>query len=165
MSLADWRTMPPPAALDKGVIAACSNDPGGPAATLKPTPEEQRAGVVVCGYVSRVGRFSFPQPFALQGRFRTTDVRYDFQNSSLTKIECDASVDAYDALVAKLKGQYGAASRLVRDHVTTELGELPRVTQTWVTPRGVVELKDPVAPFSQLSLIVAAHATRGAPGG
>jgi hypothetical protein len=165
MSLADWRKMPPPAALETNVAPTCSNDPNGAIASLKPTATEQEAGVVICSYVSRYGRFSFPQQFALQGRFRTTGLRYDFRNGLLTEIDCDASVDAYDALIAKLKSEYGASSSLVRDHVATELGDLPRVTQTWVTPRGVVALKDPVAPYSQLRLSVAAPVPQAGPGG
>lgn len=158
MSLADWRAMRPPGPLSPNVKAVCSSDPGGGGASLAPSPAQRKAGVVVCGYISRYGRYAFPQGFALDGPYSVTQVRYDFRGGRLAEIDCDAPIGAYDRLVADLKTRYGASSRLVRDHVTTEIGALPRVIQTWATPRGAVELRDPVPPFSQLRLSVIAPA-------
>ncbi|HEX3887997.1 MAG TPA: hypothetical protein VHW05_10910 [Phenylobacterium sp.] len=164
MSLADWRAMPPPGPLSPNVKPVCSNDPGGAGASLAPNPAQLKAGMVVCGYISRYGHYTFPQRFALDGPYSVTQVRYDFRAGRLAEIDCDAPVGAYDRLVADLKTRYGASSRLVRDHVKTEIGVLPRVIQTWATPRGAVELRDPVPPFSQLRLSVIAPAVPRAQG-
>jgi hypothetical protein len=155
VSIAVWRAGPPPAPLDPKVMATCSSDPDGGVASLKPTSAQAAAGIVVCGYVSHWGRYGFPQRFALEGPFRTNSVRYLFRDGRLSEIDCAAPVDAYNALMATLTLQYGPATHTFRDRVATELGDLPRVTQTWDRPSGLIELKDPVAPFSQLQLRIA----------
>lgn len=160
MSLEAWRAMPPPGALTPNVKATCSNDPGAAGSGLVPTPDDRKAGMVLCAYLSRYGRFSFPERFTLDKHYRTTRLRYVFQNDRLIEIRCRAPVDAYVPLEARLKARYGPAGKLVRDKVSTGAGSLARVTQTWSTPQGSVQLTDPVPPFSDLSLrFVAAGAS------
>ena len=164
MSLAAWRAMPPPGKLTPNVRAICSSDTDAAGSGLAPTPEQRKAGVVVCAYLSRYGRFSFPEHFPLDDHYRTTRLRYVFKGDRLIEIRCRAPVNAYLPLQARLKARYGPAGKLVRDQVSTSAGRLPRVTQTWSTAKGSVELTDPVPPFSDLGLRFVASGTPPAAG-
>jgi hypothetical protein len=159
MSLEAWRAMPPPGKLTPNVQATCSSDTNAAGSGLAPTPEQRKAGVVLCAYLSRYGRFSFPEHFALDDHYRTTRLRYVFKDDRLIEIRCRAPVGAYLPLEARLKARYGPTGKLVRDRVSTSAGSLPRVTQTWSMAQGSVELTDPVPPFSDLGLRFVASGT------
>jgi hypothetical protein len=68
------------------------------------------------------------------------------------EIDFNASVDAYDDVVAMLEKNFGAPTLTVRDKVRTSIGFFPRVRQTWRTSGGNVSLIDPGADPVQLSV-------------
>jgi hypothetical protein len=79
-------------------------------------------------------------------------MRFTFVQGRLQSIEYHVSTDVFDDLTHRLSARYGQPSRLVRDSVRTEAGVFPRVRESWNTPRGVLEVTDPVRPFNELSV-------------
>ncbi|MFI4963756.1 MAG: hypothetical protein ACHP9T_00175 [Caulobacterales bacterium] len=151
MTEAAWKAMPPPGRLSPHARPACSNDAGG-APGLTQAAVRQSAGPVVCAYVDAYGKLSLPEAFTLDAKYRVDQMTVSFANDRLVEIRCNASTDAYDALVHDFQARYGPTAKLVRDKVRTEIGLLPRVTQTWSTPAGAIQLVDPTPPYTELSL-------------
>ncbi len=151
-----WKTLKFPGATSARVEPVCSDEPATATGGLLPAGTDLKAGVVVCGYLSRYGRYYLPQVISLGLRLQARHLRFTFVNGRLSSMEYRASVDAFNDLTARLTARYGPPTKLVRDTVRTELGAFPRVRQTWRTSRGQIELVDPVQPFTDLSVRLAA---------
>lgn len=147
MSLADWKTLTPPA--DAGVDAQ-------PVCTPQPTP-----GQVACAYDSEVGHETLPLQLRLDDRYRARNVAYVFTSGRLTEIRFSTSVDAYSDVVAMLTTRYGPPSRTQRDTIKSEVGRLQRVRQVWRTPAGVVSLADPAPTPTALTVRMDAAGAAG----
>jgi hypothetical protein len=89
-------------------------------------------------------------------------LRYWFADGRLTQIHGAVSLDGFNALIGDFTHLYGAG-HLVRDNVKTEVGLLPRVTETWSTPQGSIELVDPTMPNDEIGLRFAATRPGAAP--
>jgi hypothetical protein len=148
----EWRALPFPGASPARVEPVCSDDPSAPANGYFSTAIVRGPGIVVCGYRTRYGRFSLPQPIELGPKLEVRRLRFTFVKGRLSSIEYRASTNAFNDLTARLTTRYGPPTKLVRDSVRTELGAFPRVRQTWNTSRGQIELVDPVQPFTDLSV-------------
>ncbi|HEY5410731.1 MAG TPA: hypothetical protein VIJ94_08380 [Caulobacteraceae bacterium] len=144
MSLQDWRAAPFPDGPRPHVQAACSNDLGlGQTMALKPTLAERKAGAVVCGYVSRLGRYVLLQGVRPAAKRKPVQVRYVFLAGRLSEIRYRASRDAFDQVTAQLKAAYGPPRAIVRDKMRSTIGNLDRVRMTWAAPFGSAVLTDP----------------------
>ncbi|WP_329656468.1 hypothetical protein [Phenylobacterium sp.] len=161
MSQVEWKALPPPGKLSPHAKPTCSNDPD--AAGLALTDAERSAGVVVCAYVDAWGKFSLPVGFAFDQKYQIDHLRYWFADGRLTQIRADVSLDGFDALTGDFTRLYGPAARLTRDNVKTEAGLLPRVTESWSTPQGSIELIDPTLPADEIGLRFAASSSDTAP--
>jgi hypothetical protein len=157
MSQAEWRALPAPGKLSPHTKPVCSNDPDAAGLTL--TDAERSAGGVVCAYVDAWGKLSLPVSFTFDQKYQLDHLRYWFADDRLTQIRAGVSLDGFDALTGDFTRLYGAC-RLVRDRVKTEVGLLPRVTETWSTLQGSIELVDPTLPNDEIGL---RFATTGAP--
>jgi len=151
-----WKALPFPGVSSGRVEPVCSDDPEAPQNGFFSVAIDRVAGVVVCGYRTRYGRFSLPQPIEL-GPLQVRRLRFAFIKGRLSSIEYRTSVDAFNDLMTRLTARYGPPARLVRDNVRTELGAFPRVRQTWNTSRGRIDLVDPVQPFTDLSVRLSAQ--------
>ncbi len=161
MSQSAWKAMPPPGTLSPHTRPVCSDDPG---ANLTLTDVERSRGTVVCAYVDVWGKLSLPVAFTYDKVFRLDHLRYWFAKGRLVQIRGGLALDGYNAVIADFTRQYGPAIKLVRDIVNTELGPLPRVTQTWSTPRGAIELVDPTLPTDEIEIRLTAAKTGDPPG-
>jgi hypothetical protein len=152
MTLAAWRALPAPDGAGAGAKAVCSNDAAvrglahdllaQAASSSAASAAQAGAGADVCGYASVAGDYVLPRQVVVDPPWRG-DVRHLFQDGRLAAIRYQTSINAYDALMAKLAPLYGAPTRTRRDRISTSLGRAPRVSQTWVTSDGRVELIDP----------------------
>ncbi|HEX3366259.1 hypothetical protein [Phenylobacterium sp.] len=150
MSQADWRTLPPPGKPSPHTKAKCSNDPDAAGLTL--TDAERSARVVVCAYVDAWGTLSLPVGFTYDQKYPLDHLRYWFSGSRLTQIRATASLEAFAALIGDFTRRYGAPMKLVRDSIPSEIGPLPRVSETWSTPQGSIDLIDPTLPSDEIAL-------------
>jgi hypothetical protein len=153
MSQAEWRALPPPGKLSPHAKATCSNDPD--SAGLALTDMERSAGAVVCAYVDAWGKLTLPVGFAFDRKYQLDHLRYWFADGRLTQIRGGVSLDGFDALIGDFTHLYGQG-HLTRDSIKTEIGPLPRVTETWSTPQGSIELVDPILPTDEIGLRFAA---------
>ena len=147
-----WKAAPFPGAPSSRVEPVCSDDAAATAGLVAATASARRAGVVICAYMSHYGRFRLPQAIDLGPGLQARRLRFTFVKGRLSSIEYRASADAFNELTTRLTGRYGPPRNLIRDAVKTELGAFPRVRQTWRTPRGEIDLVDPVQPFTELSV-------------
>lgn len=150
ISQAEWRALAPPGRLSGHAKPTCSNDPAAAGLTL--TTAEWAAGVVVCAYVDVWGKLSLPVGFTFDQKYRLDHLQYWFADGRLTEIHANVSLDGFDALIGTFTQLYGPAQRLVRDSVGSEIGPRPRVTESWSTPQGTVDLVDPVLPADEIGL-------------
>lgn len=151
MSREAWAALPPPggrAAEIRCTAPAASGQLNG-AAAPDPAPA---AGPITCAYIRRFGRYALPVTVRLSNGLFATHLRYTFQGGRLQRIAYRMSVDAYDRLTADLHARLGNASGVRRDSVPTAHGLLPRVSRTWRTPAGAVQIVDPVSPYVQLQV-------------
>jgi hypothetical protein len=149
MAKAEWKALPPPGKLSPHTRPTCSNDPDAAGLTL--SDAERSAGVVVCAYVDAWGKLSLPVGFTFDQKYQLDHLRYWFADGRLTQIRADVSLDGFDALAGDFSRLYGPG-RLTRDTVKSEVGLLPRVTETWSAPQGSVELVDPVLPADEVGV-------------
>jgi len=147
-----WEVLKFPGATSARVGPVCSDEPAIATDRLLPAATDLKAGVVVCGYLSRYGRFRLPQVINLGPRLQVRHLRFTFVRGRLSSIEYRASIDVFDDINGRLTARYGSPAKLARDSVRTELGAFPRVRETWRTSRGQIELVDPVQPFTDLSV-------------
>lgn len=84
--------------------------------------------------------------------YRASDLQYVFDRSRLSAIRFRAPIDAFSDAVAILEGKYGPPTGIVRDTVRTPDGRLARVTETWRTAGGEIQLVDPVPPWTRLAV-------------
>ena len=150
MSQADWRSLPPPSKLAPHAQPKCSNDPDTTGLTL--TDTERYAGVVVCAYVDAWGKLSLPVAFTFDHKSPLDHLRYWFAGGRLTQIRAAVALDSFDTLNSNFTRTYGPPVKLVRDNVPSEIGPLPRVTETWSTPQGSIDLVDPILPNDEIGL-------------
>lgn len=158
MALQAWKALKFPGATSARVGPVCSDEPAVATDRLLPAATDLKAGVVICGYLSRYGRFRLPQTINLGPTLQARHLRFTFVSGRLSSIEYRASVDAFDDITARLTARFGPPNKLARDSVRTELGAFPRVREIWSTSRGQIELVDPVPPYTDLSVRL------GAPG-
>jgi hypothetical protein len=147
-----WKATPPPGDLSPNARAVCSDESPTGAAVLAPIAAKPAAGLVVCGYVNSYGAFNLPTSFPLDGGRRLSRLRFVFAGDRLVEVRGRAPVDAYADLVAWLKARYGPAKTISHKQAHAGHAVIPTVEQTWDTPFGRVVLKDPVAPYDELSL-------------
>jgi hypothetical protein len=152
MTLDAWKALPFSGSSSSQARPVCTDGTQTISSGLLPARSDLNAGAVVCGYFIEYGRFTLPEPVALGPRIVTKRLRFTFEGGRLSAIEYRTSVNVYDDLVARLNARYGPSSRLVRDSVKTSAGDYPRVRRTWQAPDGQIELIDPVAPYTDLSL-------------
>jgi len=152
---AAWRSLKPPGPTPEHARRACSDDPNAAAAGLK--PDGLPSGAVLCGMVDIYGRYRLPVTFRWKQRYSVDRLRFVFQHGDLSQIRAVLPDDAFDALMADFKQAYGAPSETLRDSVRTEIGKLPRLTETWSLPQGRIELIDPATP-GKLSVRLTARA-------
>lgn len=112
--------------------------------------------VVTCAYVRRYGHYALPVTARLSNGLLATHLRYTFEDGRLHRIDYQVSVNAYDRLMAELHTRLGPADQVHRDVVRTGHGVLPRVSQTWRTSNGMVQVIDPVPPFAKLEVRLSA---------
>jgi hypothetical protein len=147
-TVAAWRSLKPPGPIPIHARQVCSSDPGASGQlNLAGAPP----GAVVCGYVDTYGATRVAVSFPWR-KYRMDHLRYVFEGGRLTQVRALIDNDAFEALAADFDRDYGPAKRIVRDTVASEIGRRPRVTETWATPHGVVEVVDPVPPFLKLSV-------------
>jgi hypothetical protein len=152
MTLAAWKALPFPGSTSSRARPVCTDGADAISSGLLPARSDLSAETVVCAYFSQYGRFMLPDPVALGPRIVTRRLRFTFEDGRLSAIEYRTSVNAYDDLAARLNTRYGPSARLTRDSVKTSAGAYPRVRRTWQAPDGQIELIDPVAPYTDLSL-------------
>jgi hypothetical protein len=151
-----WATLPPPGR--RAAEAQCAPPTGsGPRERTGGPSSDAAVAPVTCAYVRRFGRFSLPVTVRLSNGLLATHLRYTFQDGRLQRITYQISVDAYDRLIADLHARLGAADSVRRDSIRTAHGVLPRVSQTWRTPMGAVQIVDPVPPYAQLQVSLSAR--------
>lgn len=150
---AAWRSLKPPQPIPVHARRACSDDADAKADGLEITGLPQ--GAVVCGYIDVYGATRLPVSFQWDGAYRLDHLRYVFEGGRLTEIRARIANNAFDDLMAHFKADYGAPTGIVRDTTASEVGPLPRVTETWATPRGVAEIVDPDGASNMLSVRVA----------
>jgi hypothetical protein len=153
MSLEDWRARPFPgsSAAVPNAKPICSDEAlAKPAGLIAST--ETSADSVVCAYLSHYGRYFLNETLPINRKYTAQAVRYVFRNDRLFRIEYQTTADAYDDLASQFDARYGPSIKLVRDTVATANGRYFRVTQTWRTPDLIVDLTDPVAGTSRLSI-------------
>lgn len=109
-----------------------------------------------CAYVRRYGHYALPVTVRLSNGLQATHLRYTFEDGRLQRIGYQLSVDAYDRLMSELHTRLGAADQVQRDAVRTDHGALPRVSQTWRISTGLVQVIDPVPPYSTLQVRLSA---------
>jgi hypothetical protein len=149
MSREAWSALPPPGghAAEVHCSASPTTDPLDAPAVPHAAAADQD---LTCAYVRRFGRFGLPVSARLPGGLKATQLRYTFRNGRLQRISYQLPVDAYDRLMADFHARFGAADEVRRDTLRTAHGRLPRVSQVWRTSTGVVQIIDPVAPYSRL---------------
>lgn len=163
MTLDAWKALSFPGADPAHVEPVCTDHSANPEYELVATAADRKAGVVVCAYLGRYGRFTLPQAIVLGPEIQARRLRFTFVKGRLSSIEYRTSVNVYNDLTARLNARYGPTVGVVRDSIKTELGPYPRVRQAWNTPRGRIELTDPVRPVSDMSVRLSAT-TDGLPG-
>lgn len=146
-----WAALPPPGAHAAEVQCTPSpaSEPGDPNLPVA-------ADRVTCAYVRHYGRFALPVTVRLANGLLATHLRYTFEDGRLQRISYRMSVDAYDRLMSDFHARHGAADRVQRDTVSSTHGALPRVSQTWRSARGLVQIVDPVPPYTQLQVRLSA---------
>jgi hypothetical protein len=152
MSLDTWKALPFPGKSTARIEPVCADDGADPAGGSLVRTTDRRPGTVICAYLGRYGRFTVPEPIELGPRLQARRMRFTFVQGRLTSIEYHVSTDVFDDLTNRLTQRYGQPTKMVRDSVRTEAGAFPRVRESWKTPRGVVQVTDPVKPFNELSV-------------
>lgn len=148
MTLQAWKAAPIPGSPSPGIQPVCSDHPIGTGLIAA----ARQADITVCTYQKRYGRFSLPQAIALGPKVQAKQMRFTFTGGRLTGINYQTSVDVFSDLTARLTKRYGPPAKLVRDNIKTELGSFPRVRETWNTPRGLIQLVDPVPSLGAMSV-------------
>jgi hypothetical protein len=163
MSLADWRSLPPPPGVGPTTVPTCAPVSGvaavqGVALGVRTT----RTDLVSCSYDTRFGHYALAHTIRLDALYRASHVQYLFAAERLVEIRFMASVDAFNDLDALFTQRYGPPVRVVRDKVPNRVGPLQRVRETWRTPQGWVFLTDPAGDDVQISVrMVASDARSG----
>lgn len=158
MTLDAWQALPFPGKSTAKIEPVCANDGADPAGEQVRAASDRQPGVVICAYLGRYGRFVVPEPIDLGPRVQARRMRFTFVKGRLQSIEYHVSTDVFDDLTNRLTKRYGQPSKVARDNVRTEAGVFPRVRETWTTPRGVLEVTDPVRPFNELSVSLSSSA-------
>lgn len=164
MSLQAWRALPFPGPANRRVVVACSGDrgakaPRGPA----PGAVEKAPGEEVCAYVARYGPHTvLTQSFEWGKGVLAHAPEYHFVGGRLSRIDFEASIDAFDSIMARLKARYGGPARTLRGDARTSLGPRPKVEEVWDTPSAVIDLTDPTPDPTLLSLSLAARTSSAA---
>lgn len=152
MSLEAWKALPFPGKSSARIVPVCAHDGADPAGGGLGRTTDRRPGVVTCAYLGRYGRFTLPEPIDLGPRLQARRMRFTFVQGRLASVEYRVSADVFDDLTNRLTKSYGQPTSMVRDSVRTEAGAFPRVRESWKTPRGVLQVTDPVKPFNELSV-------------
>ena len=153
MSIADWKSLAPPAGVGLDAAPICASvtqarEPPSRAIAASLPPADTQA----CGYDARIGHDLLPRTVPLDQRYRATGVRYLFVGGRLEEIDLAASIDAFNDVMAMLEQKYGPPTQTARDWTHTSMGRVARVRQTWRTAAGVVTLVDPAADPVQLTV-------------
>ena len=144
MTLHDWRALPFPAGGASRARPVCSGESEARSIkALRPAAAERKAGAVVCGYFASYGRYQLPEGIRPGAGRKPVQVRYLFVRGRLSQIRYRAPLDTFAKVTARLKAAYGRPAAIVRDRVSTELGDLERVRMTWAAPGRTVVLTDP----------------------
>jgi hypothetical protein len=128
-------------------------DPSRP--RVRPVCAKPSAGApsTVCRYVARYGAITVGESFPLVGRYRARDVRYRFSAGRLSEVDFSTSSDGFDLVMARLKRRYGQPVQVLRDTAAYPHDiRLPRVRAIWRTPGGRVELIDPAASPTRMTV-------------
>jgi hypothetical protein len=153
MSMDDWKALTPPPGVGSDAAPVCTPFASAGSSSAGARPASWSNGETEsCDYGARFGRDVLPHSIQLDPRYRATGLRYLFVAGRMHEIDFNASVDAYDDVVAMLEKNFGAPTLTVRDKVRTSIGFFPRVRQTWRTSGGNVSLIDPGADPVQLSV-------------
>ncbi len=147
MSLEQWKALPPPGPKGGRDASVCA---------------KSAQGALACSYAARYGSFILPEPVSLEGHYLARRAAYDFVGGKLACIEFRSSVDAFNVLMARMKAQYGAPTRTMRDSIEAAGVELPRVRVAWDLPAGHVLLTDPSSNPDRLMVQLTVNGGAGA---
>jgi hypothetical protein len=153
ISVGAWRSLAPPEGAGPGAQPACSDDARVVGLAHNPLAHlAQQDGLEACAYVDVLGDWVLPCSVLLDRRHRATGLTYLFDRGQLREIRFNASVDAFNDVMAILRSRYGPPTATVRDTVLMWGSRIARVTETWRTAAGEVRLTDPALEPTQLSV-------------